>query len=91
MSRKLRLVFGILIALLIVSVELNVVLYRTAIDYYRGLLGVRLDPTGETALYPPSAELAAIEPGKKRVVFAGDSSISMWEAIRPMLEKLLGD
>jgi lysophospholipase L1-like esterase len=69
------------ILLLVVSVGLNVVLYRFAEDRYREVHGLRLDPTSERRFSSLNANLAPPATGDSRIVFFGDSRIADWERL----------
>jgi lysophospholipase L1-like esterase len=81
MSRKLKFTFCALILVLLLSLGLNFVLYREAIEQYRQTQLARLDPTCEAEFAPGKADPPALESGQVRVVFAGDSSIARWEEL----------
>lgn len=78
MRRQLgRVVGGLLLALLIVSVGLNVYLYRLTDRYYRQLNTVRLDPLGMDS-FPAQPEMAPL--AQPIVLFYGDSRAQQWPA-----------
>jgi lysophospholipase L1-like esterase len=69
------------VALLIGSLALNVVLYRTGLAWYRDGVEVRLDPTREAQFRRANEALGSPPAGVTRVVFVGDSRIEQWKAL----------
>ena len=79
-TRRTRILFTLLSAILLVSLGMNGVLYLRGRMYYHQLNQVRLDPLGLSvypaeAVPPPQSEGAPI-----RVVFLGDSRAAAWPA-----------
>jgi lysophospholipase L1-like esterase len=78
MPKTLKIGFVLLVALLVVSVGLNLVLYQQGRDYYLQLTSVRLDPLGLNA-YPTTQSLIA-NSARPIIVFFGDSRAADWTA-----------
>lgn len=83
-TAKIRVVFGILLALLLGVILAAIIggsfLFRYAETYYRDLNAVRLDPLGLNAFSDSPTPI----PGQQMVVFFGDSRAADWPA--PFLE-----
>lgn len=60
----------------------NVFVYQHAVETYRELQTLRLDPTHEKFLGPANAQLVAPAAGLRRVVLFGDSRIAMWDPLQ---------
>ena len=71
-----RIVVALCVLALLISMGLNVVLFRMGQGYYRQLSAVRLDPLG-LSQYPLDANPP---PGPRSVVFFGDSRAAEWPA-----------
>jgi lysophospholipase L1-like esterase len=69
------------VALLGISVSLNVALCRLGLALYRDGIEVRVDPTREVRFRQLNGELAAPTPGVARIVYIGDSRIERWPAL----------
>jgi lysophospholipase L1-like esterase len=69
---------AIVLVALLASLAGNVILYRQAVETYRELQTVRMDPTYAKEFEPANAELPPVAAGQKRVVLFGDSRIAMW-------------
>ncbi|MCB9450803.1 MAG: SGNH/GDSL hydrolase family protein [Anaerolineaceae bacterium] len=80
MTRRTRLAFTGLVALLVVVIMAAVIgglfLFRTAEQYYRDSNAIRLDPLGLSAF----TDIPTPLPGNRRVVFYGDSRAARWPA-----------
>lgn len=72
-----RFLFIFMCSALLISVVLNVVIYRRADLYYRERNRVQLEPLGLDS-YPADAEPRPVRDGRTRVVFLGDSRAFTW-------------
>jgi lysophospholipase L1-like esterase len=80
MRKRLNLLLKIVgCAVAAAAIAGDVVLYRQATRTYVELQRVRLDPTGSAVFEAANRALAPAEPGRKRVIYFGDSRIAMWE------------
>lgn len=73
-----RVLAAALLALLTVSLGLNVVLYRFSRQTYEELHRVRLDPTASGDFVGYRRTIPPLPAGQQRLVFFGDSRIQMW-------------
>ena len=76
-SNKNKLITGILLFILLLSLVGNWILFNRGEQYYLLLNGVQLDPFG-LGLYPSDAERPVLAEHQKLVVFFGDSRALHW-------------
>jgi lysophospholipase L1-like esterase len=81
MERKTNFARLTLLALLTVSVCLNIWQAGTMLAWMRWEAQLRLDPAEESLFRKANAELGPPRPGVVRVVFAGDSDIALWDPL----------